>query len=328
MDYDSISKEIYANAKSDRALVLIDGFGKINHTISLALEGPNSIKGIISNSFRNSKIQLFDSETGLYTLSEDGTIHSKVPLPYNYLAISSQPGKVFNPWENELAYPRPINMDSVGGGMEWMAKNLYTLPILEVMDTLTQKIRYTMDFPQNSMYADGNFYFFPFPMVQQFGDRWYLYFWKELKYFVYKKEGEELVLEKAVDMNVEDAVLQTPLPFSQAEQYIQLTQNNKAGYIHQLYHFRGKTIVIYSKGIPEERVFLSQKNPSLELVDKTYAAVFDENNDLLKNDIPVPEGLFFSRAITENGEILAMKNQDYFGAEEDFVIVYKLKLLN
>ncbi|WP_057938362.1 hypothetical protein [Algoriphagus resistens] len=328
-DYDSISRQYIAvTEKTDQELIVFNDTGEITSVITIALEGPNAIHGIFSLSFRNSEIKILDSDTGFYSLNTDGVIQSKISLPYPYMFIGPGLGGAFNSLGNEIAYLRPINRDSITGGMEWMAEDQYTKPVLEVMDTLSSEIRKTMAFPQTSRYADGNFYFFPFPTVKKYADRWYLYFWKELKYFVYKEEGEELVLEKTVDLEALDAVLPKPLPFSEVGQYLELTHSIKPGYIFQLYRYAGKTIVIYRKGFPEDLVLQSQADESVELVDKDFAAVFDEQNNLVMNEIELPEGLVFSSMITEKGEILAKKNQDFFGVEEDFVVYYKLKLLN
>jgi hypothetical protein len=66
----------------------------------------------------------------------------------------------------------------------------------------------------------------------------------------------------------------------------------------------------------------------LNLIEETYAAIFNSKNELIQNDILVPSGLIFSRVITKDGEILVKKNQDYFGSEEDQVVYYKLKWKN
>lgn len=327
-DYDSISKHYIGLTRVDQELLIIDQQGQVTSSFVLPMEGPNSIQGIFTLALRDSEIQIFDSNTGFNFLNLDGMIQSRLALPYPYMFISPGLGKSFNSLGDEIAYLRPINRDSIAGGMEWMAEDQYTKPVVEVMDTVSREVRKTMAFPQTSRYADGNFYFFPFPTVLKYDDHWYLYFWKELKYFVYKEEEGELVLEKTVDLEVLDAVLPKPLPFSEAGQYLELTQNIKPGYIFQLYRHAGKTVVIYRKGIKEDLVLSNQTDGSVEMVDKNFAAVFDEQNNLLKNEIELPPGLVFSTTITEKGEILARKNQDYFGVEEDFVIYYKLKLLN
>jgi hypothetical protein len=137
--------------------------------------------------------------------------------------------------------------------------------------------------------------------------------------------GDEIVLEKTVDLEVKEAVLPRAENFEVAMEYT--TSDQRPASILQLYRDRGKTIVFYKKGIQEELVKNSLSDPSVELVDKTFVAVFDKDNNLIQNGIEVPEGLIFSRAITEKGEILAKKNQDFFGTEEDQVVFYKLKVV-
>jgi uncharacterized protein YrrD len=56
-------------------------------------------------------------------------------------------------------------------------------------------------------------------------------------------------------------------------------------------------------------------------------AVFDQSLTLRENDIPLPKGLIYTNIVTEEGEILGLKNQDYFGEEKDQVVYYKLKVI-
>ncbi|SFB44480.1 hypothetical protein [Algoriphagus aquimarinus] len=326
-DYDSISQEYIGLTRVDQEIVIMDQNGQVTSNFVIPNEGPNSIVGVFSISYRNGAIQILDSRNGFHFLTHDGIIESNLPLPYSYIFVNNRIHPTFYQVNNQLAYLRPERSDSLKGGtMGGLVKYMYELPIVELYDSLSGSISQTMNFPKTSIYADGNYYFLPFPTVLKQDDLWYLYFTNELKFFVYREEGADIVLEKTVDMVVNDVVLPLGVPFSAAAEYSMGDQ--RPGKIEQFYRYKGQTILIYSKGIPEERVLLSQKDPSIELVNETYAAVFDENYKLLKNDIPVPEGLVFSRVITENGEILALKDQDYFGVEEEFVIYYKLKLLH
>jgi len=326
-DYDSISKHFVAVSRIDQELVIIDQKGLVSSFFVIPHEGPNSLAGIFSLSFKNAELQVFDSRNGFHFLSTEGAIKYKFTLPYSYIFVKQSIGETFYLFGKEMVYIRPERSDSLGGGpMGGLIKYMYDLPILEAYDTVAQKARHLMKFPKTSLYADGDYYFIPFPTVQKYGHRWYLHFARELKYFVFKEDGLDLILDKTVDLGVNDAILPVGVPFEALAEYSMSDQ--QAAKINQLYNFKGRTIVIYQKGVPQERVILSQTDPSIALIDKTFAAVFDTENELIKNDIPVPESLIFTRAITEKGEILAMKDQDYFGVEEDFVVYYKLKLLN
>ncbi|MFC5625266.1 hypothetical protein [Algoriphagus winogradskyi] len=326
-DYDSISKEYISITRVDQELVIFDQKGQVTSSFVIPLEGPNSIQGIFSLSYRDGEIQIFDSRNGFHFLTHDGIIESNLPLPYPYIFVNNKIHPAFYQVKNQLAYLRPERSDSLKGGtMGGLVKYMYELPIVELYDSLSGSMSHTINFPKTSIYADGNYYFIPFPTVSKQGDFWYLYFMNELKYFVYKEDGEEIVLQRTVDMEVNDAILPVGVPFSEAENYS--IGNQRPGKIEHLYRYKDRTVVIYSKGISQETILLNQTDASVVLVNESYAAVFDDNNNLLQNGIPVPEGLVFSRAITEKGEILALKNQDHFGVEDDFVTYYKLKLLN
>ncbi|SFU16265.1 hypothetical protein SAMN04489724_4531 [Algoriphagus locisalis] len=326
-DYDSISKEYIGLTGVDQELVIFDQNGQVTSSFVIPIEGPNSIHGIFSLSFRNGEIQILDSRNGFHFLNRNGIIESNLPLPYAYIFVNNRIHPAFYEVNSKIAYLRPERSDSLkGGSMGGLVKYMYELPIVELYDSLSGSISQTMKSPKTSIYADGNYYFIPFPTVSKQGDLWFLYFMNELKYFVYKEQGADIVLEKTVDLEVNDAILPVGVPFSAAENFS--LSDQRPGRIQHLYRYNNKTVVIYSKGISPETILLHQTDQTVELENESYAAVFGENNDLLKNDIPVPEGLVFSRVINENGEILAMKDQDHFGVEEDFVIYYKLKLLN
>ncbi|MFO7824527.1 MAG: hypothetical protein R6V72_11365 [Cyclobacterium sp.] len=64
---------------------------------------------------------------------------------------------------------------------------------------------------------------------------------------------------------------------------------------------------------------------SLQITD--YLAVFDREHRVLQKDIPVPQGITLSSAVDENGAFFGLKDQDYFGVEEDKVTFYQMKLI-
>ncbi|REG81730.1 hypothetical protein C8N25_12575 [Algoriphagus antarcticus] len=190
-----------------------------------------------------------------------------------------------------------------------------------------------MAFPPNSMYNDGNFYFWMYPSVIQSGREWLLYFRNELKFWVYKEENHEINFDREVDLEVTDAVKAIGVPFEKEEKYNEAIANNFPGSIREIYKSKDKTIVIYTKGISEDLTReIDRDEPDgrreLEKLKQNYVAVFDADFNLLQKGIPVPAGLIFTTIITEDEEILALKHPDFFETEDDYVIYYKLKLLN
>ncbi|MBN3583727.1 hypothetical protein JYB64_15105 [Algoriphagus aestuarii] len=325
-DYDSVSQEFVAITKIDQELLFIDTHGELTSSLIIPSEGPNSMQGIFLLSYRNEMLNILSSASGFHFVEKNGGIKRSVRLPYQYIIHNNSIDPAFSSLGNKITYFKPANFEDLGiGGEIDFVKYLNSAPFLEVLDTVSMERHDTMDFPQTSIYADGNFYFFPFPKIQKLGDKWYLHFLFELKYYVYKEVGEEIVLEKTVDLEVEEAVLPRAESFEVAMEYS--ISNQRPALILQLYRFDGKTIVFYKKGIPEEQVQNLLTEPNADFYENTFAAVFDSENKLIQKGIEVPDGLIFSRAITENGEILAKKDQDFFETEEDQVIYYKLKIL-
>ncbi|EAZ80214.1 hypothetical protein [Algoriphagus machipongonensis] len=326
-DYDSVSQEFVATTKNDQELLFIDSKGEITSNLKIPFEGPNSMQGIFLLSYRNEMLQILSSVSGFHFITKDGDFKRSILLPYQYIIHNNSLDPAFTSLGEKITYFKPVNFGDLGIGNEIdFVKYLYSVPFLEVLDTVSMERHDTMDFPKTSIYADGNYYFFPFPKIQKLKDKWYLHFDHELKYFVYEEIGEEIVLEKTVDLEVEDAVLPRAEDFEVAMQYTM--SNQRPATILQLYRLEGKTIVFYKKGVPEETVEIDPTASNLDQMNQTLAAVFDEENKLIQNGIEVPEGLIFSRANTEDGEILAKKNQDFFGTEEDQVVYYKLKLID
>jgi hypothetical protein len=333
IDYDSVSEEFISLTKRDQEILIFDQYGEIKNSFEIPLEGPGSINGIFLISMRDREIQIFDSSNGFFELSERGEILKTTPIPYRYIYLNQSIADAFFPFGNEIAYLRPEYFDSLGyyGGMGGMVKGMYYKSFMEALDTLTKQTRPLMPFPKESLYADGNCYFLPFPRVQRFGGQWYLSFLYELKFFVYQEKDQELILEMAVDLEVGDAVKPLGVPFDEIQNYFELSKNIKPAGILGLYHTGKNIIVIYQKGTSEDVIVRNQQeaNPiDLNLIEETYAAIFNSKNELIQNDILVPSGLIFSRVITKDGEILVKKNQDYFGSEEDQVVYYKLKWKN
>ncbi|WP_373493281.1 hypothetical protein [Aquiflexum sp.] len=47
---------------------------------------------------------------------------------------------------------------------------------------------------------------------------------------------------------------------------------------------------------------------------------------MLQKDIPLPEGMIFSTVLNDQGQIIALKDQEYFGVEEEMVTLYKVEI--
>jgi hypothetical protein len=334
-DYDPISEKYLAWISSEHRVLIIGKDGSITSNFTFPLEGPDALKGMVNPiALRNGMIELNAINEGFFRFDLNGNRVWKYEMPYDYYYWNGLSGNALFSLGEEITFVRPER-----GEMDWDAgyksifEGVYSKPLLAVIDTISHISRETMPFPPNSMYSDGNFYFWMFPSVIQSGKEWLLYFRNEMKFWVYREEGGEVVFDKEVSLGVTDAVKAIGVPFEQEEEYREATKNNFPGSIREIYKSKDKTIVIYTKGISEELARTIDRNDpdgrrELEKLKNYYVAVFDGDFKLLQKDIPVPKGLVFTTILTEDDEILALKHPDFFETEDDKVIYYKLKLLN
>lgn len=333
-DYDSSSQQYLAWGDGDREVLILDERGEISSTFNFPTDGPDALPGWINPiGLNNDGIELMAVPNGFYRYDFEGNRVWSFKMPSEYFYINGIKGDPFYSLGKDMAFLRPEK-----GEMDWdeglsdLFKRIYQSPILEVLDTVSQTSRYTMSFPPNSIFSDGDFHFWTFPTVQKFGKEWILYFRNELKFWVYEEEDGEVLFKKEVDLQVADAVAEIGVSFEKAKEYNELTAYDFPGSIQEFYRGRDKLLVIYHKGVSKDLAIQFDRNSpdgrrEIERLKRKYLAVFDLDFNLLQNDIPFPEGLIFTTVLTKNGEILALKHQDFFGTEEDQVVFYKLKVV-
>jgi hypothetical protein len=335
MDYDPSSQRYLAWGNGDREVLILNDRGGITSTFNIPNEGPEALQGWINPiGINNNGIEFMVAPNGFYRYDFQGNRVWSYKMRSEYYYINGVKGDAFYSFGEDVAFLRPEK-----GEMDWdyglsnLFKQIYHSPILEVLDTVSHTSRFTMLFPPNSIYKDGNFHFWTFPAVTKFGSEWILYFRNELKFWIYQEKDGEVIFQKEVSLDVSDAVMEKGVPFEKADEYSDLTAYDFPGSIQEIYRTKDKILAIYHKGVSEDLAMQFDRNSTdglreIEFLKKKYLAVFDLDYNNLQKDIPFPQGLIFTTIFTENGEILAKKNQDYFGTEEDQVIYYKLKLKN
>lgn len=334
-DYDSLDHVYLAWGKTNNEVIVLDTNGSITSSFILPTEGPNAIPGWIKPiGIRDGEIQFFAGQDAFYGYSLDGKRKWTFKPPQTYFYLNGINNDPLFPLGKELAFLRPekgeIDWD---GDTEDFFKRIYESPILEVLDTASNKSRLTMNFPPNSVYRDGNFHFWMFPTVSRYGTEWLLYFRNELKFWVYSEKENEVEFQKEVSLDVDEAVLEKGVSFEKIEEYNELTSFDFPGSIQGIYRTPKHILVVYHKGIQQDLARQIDTNGpegrrEIERLKKKYLAVFDLDFKLLQNDILVPEGLIFTTVLTEKNEILALKHPDFFETEGDQVVYYKLKVLN
>ncbi|WP_373520597.1 hypothetical protein [Aquiflexum sp.] len=309
--------------------LLFDDQGKIHNRFIIQKDGPDAVSWVQGLGFLDGKITVMDSNKGILQFSNEGEIANRIELPEDYFFINGLnfPAARFG---NELMYIRPER-----DGMDWsnlgeLFKRVYQNPILEVYNPETGIIRNTMNFPPRTTYTDGNYYHWMFPSLIQVSDsEWLLYLMAERKYYVYKKVGDQLIYEKTVDLKINDAVNIQGGPIENLEVMYEGNRFNIFGKIEQIYSREQDILVVYTKGVDEEIVKQYDPENIVEWMTfinsiPRYMAVLDKNHQMLQKDIPVPLGIDFTSVCNSKGEIIVLKNQEYFGMEEDFTTFYKM----
>ncbi|WP_339866331.1 hypothetical protein [uncultured Algoriphagus sp.] len=335
LDYEPESKSYLAKGNRDKEYMILDRDGLTKSTIEFPSDGPYAMYGLINPiGLRDGKIELQVMNQGFFRYDFNGNRIWQYKLPFDYFYINGLSGDAIYPLGDEIAFIRPERAEVVTDESSTsIFEGIYGQPILQVIDTVSNSSRETMPFPPNSFFSNGEFNYWMFPTVIRTDTEWILYFRNEMKFWVYTEKEGEVNFQREVSLEVNDAVQPIGVPFEQEQDYRELTRNNFPGTIREIYRSTNRTIVIYNKGIAESLASQYDRDESsgrreLEKLKQYYVAVFDDEFNLLQNDIPVPKGLVFTTVLTEDEEVLALKHPDFFETEDDFVTYYKLKLLN
>ena len=329
-DHDPKSNQYLGMDNGTEEVLLFDREGEIKSQFKLAKDGPNATTWANSIGFFDGQFTVMDAAMGLLFFSSQGEIMERIDLspPYMFINGLRMPVHAFG---NELTYVRPERGEIDWNNQAEMFENIYRSPILEVYDPSTGTIRNTMLFPPGTIYEDGNYYHWMFPTVISAGKEWLVYFRAEQTYHVYQQEGEQLVYQQTVDLEIENAVKIKGVPLANMEDYYEKSIDNIFGRIQNLYVLDSLIVIHYTKGLEEEKVkqfprnILEERTAFLHQI-KNYLAVLNREHQMLQKDILVPQGIILSGVAVENGAILGLKDQDFFGVEEDMVTFYMMEL--
>jgi hypothetical protein len=311
-------------------IFLIGKSGEVLARFPLSSDGPNAVRSPKAFGLFDGKIAIMDSQKGFLMFSDTGEITDRIEIPAPYFYVSTLRTPLFD-LGDDLAYIRPERGKVDYSSRLEMFRKTYSSPILEVFDPASQTARNTMPFPPETIYQDGNFYHWTYPHIVKNGKEWLLQLLGELKYHVYHQVEGEILFQHTVDLDVKDAVPILGVPFEKMDDLYELWKHIYFGKIENLFVLDECILVQYTRGVKEETVRqYDRSNPEgwaafMQIVDQ-HIAVLDKSHQVLQKDIPVPKGLVLTKVINDNDEILALKNQDYFGVEEDHVTFYMLKL--
>jgi hypothetical protein len=327
-DFDR-EKEVYLG-RSSNEIILFDDSGEIKTQFTFKQDGPNKIYSVLGIGFLEGKVTVMATQNGLSQFAENGGIFYRISIPNNYTYFNGLSFPAFKIGE-EYAYIRPerdgIDWDDLA---ELMTKT-YQNPLLEIYDPKNGTIRNTMPFPPNTIYSSGDFYSWMFPKIIKTENEWLVSFMAERKYHVYHQVGKEVQYVKSVDLEVKNSIPMSGIAMEKHDQWDEKYSNIVFGRIEHIFKRENDVILIYTKGVSED----ISKNYNRDNQEEywafrngipRYAAVFDHSHQLIQNDIELPKGIIISSVLTKEGKILAKRNQDAFGVEENIETFYKLQL--
>ncbi|WP_375585508.1 hypothetical protein [Cyclobacterium xiamenense] len=333
-DYDPETEQYLAYNQQEKEVLIIDASGDVEHSFILQSDGPEAIIGYGPNpTFAGDQICIFADK--IYTLSRQGKVLNRVEIPYPYFWIVGGGHIAAFALGDKLLYYKP---ESAEGGQDLQAAYQGMLDggaMMEVLDTLSGEYYPTMHFPETEAFEEGLFYGYPTPLIQNDGSQWFLSVTNALEFHVYNEKEQRLNFQETVKVPVNNAYLDQPVPLEQMNTFFE--KNGLVYRIPQIHRFlplEDHFLVFYSKGVsPETKAMYDVSDPEQrrELVYSfpMQFAVFDADFTNLAVDLPIPKSINpFSALVDKEAQILALKDQEQVGVEEDFHTVYKFKLVH
>ncbi|WP_268034786.1 hypothetical protein [Algoriphagus sp. PAP.12] len=335
-DYDSISEKFLGWGKGQRDVLILSKSGEVQSRFDIPLDGPNKVGDVTSRDFKNGEVRILEFGSRIVHFDIHGEFVRKIDFPFFGFHLNGLAGDPYYEIGEELAFVRPEKYDSKED-VDWDElyesgfQRIYQMPILEVLDTISMKTRLTMEFPKESMYQDGNFYGWMFPTVIKNGKDWILFFRGEMKFYHYREIGDEVVFSKTIDLKVSDAVPAVGVPFQRVDDFFDLESKTVAGRIYSILPTDHGFLAMYKKGVREDELLQFdldnyEVRKEMESSNPYFLAFFDSEFNLIQNDINLPEGIVYSNFLSPKGNLMGLKDQDYFGVEEEKVVYYELEL--
>lgn len=336
IDYDASTDQFLAWGKRQRDLVILNGKGAKLFELELPVDGPNKVAGITSLDYKDGEIRVLEFGSGIVYYDTLGEIVRKIDFPFFGFHLNGLAGDPYYKIGEEVAFVRPEKYGSQEE-IDWEElyesgfQRIYKLPILEVLDTVSMKSRLTMEFPKESIYQDGNFYGWMFPTVIKNGKDWILFFRGEMQFYLYQEIEGDVVFKETIKIHEKDAVPMLGVPFDKVDEYFELERKTVPGRIYSILPSDHGLFVLYKKGLKEEELLQFELDnyevrKEMESSNPYFLAVFDSEFKLIQNDISLPQGIVYSNLLSPNGNLIGLKDQDYFGVEEDKVVYYELGL--
>ncbi|MFO7826258.1 MAG: hypothetical protein R6V72_20145 [Cyclobacterium sp.] len=332
-DYDPETNQYLAYDQQKKEVLIFDASGGIQHTFILKDDGPEAISGYgLNPRFSAGNICLFGDK--IYTLSRQGKVLNRTEIPYPYFWIVGGAHIAASSLGDKLLFYKPESAEEGQDRQAAYQRMLDGGPMMEVLDTISDEYYPTMHFPETDAFEEGLFYGYPTPLIQNSGSQWFLSVNNALEFHVYTEKEQQLLFERTVKIPAKNAFPDQPVPLEQMDTFFE--KNGLVYRIPQIHRFlplKDHLIAFYSKGVsPETKAAYDVSDPA-QRRELVYSfpmefAVFDSEFGLRAVDLPIPKSMVpFEAMVDKEGQIVALKDQEQAGVEEDFNTVYKFKLV-
>lgn len=331
-DYDRETNRYLAYNQQKKEVLIFDTSGAIQHTFILQDDGPEAISGYgLNPRFSAGNICIFGDK--IYTLSREGKVLNRTEIPYPYFWIVGGAHIAASSLGDKLLYYKPEPAEEGQDRQAAYQRMLDGGPMMEVLDTISDEYYPTMHFPETDAFEEGLFYGYPTPLIQNSGSQWFLSVTNALEFHVYSEKEQQLLFEQTVKIPAKNAFTDQPVPLEQMDTFFE--KNGMVYRIPQIHRFlplKDHFIAFYSKGVsPETKAAYDVSDPA-QRRELVYSfpmefAVFVSEFGLRAVDLPIPKSIVpFTAQVDKEGQIVALKDQEQAGVEEDFHTVYKFKL--
>lgn len=331
-DYDPETNRYLAYNQQKKEVLIFDASGAIQHTFVLQSDGPEAIIGYgLNPTFSAGNICIFGDK--IYTLSREGKVLNRTEIPYPYFWIVGGAHIAASSLGDKLLYHKPESAEEGQDRQAAYQRMLDGGPMMEVLDTLSGDLYPTMHFPETGAFEEGLFYGYPTPLIQNGGSQWFLSVNNALEFHVYSEEEQQLLFEQTVKIPAKNAFPDQPVALEQMDTFFE--KNGLVYRIPQIHRFlplKDHFIAFYSKGVsPETKAAYDVSDPA-QRRELVYSfpmefAVFDSEFGIVAVDLPIPKSMVPFEALVDREErIVAFKDQEHAGVEEDFHTLYQYRL--
>ena len=209
-------------------------------------------------------------------------------------------------------------------------RTIYRMPVLQRLNPGTRDTVGVMALPNESVWLDGKIHGMVFPMYT-ISESHVIYspaFGKEL--YVYQKELGQLNYTKTLTIEDPEFIMDEPLATDDTGEYFKRNQKHSPGQVGDILVWGDYYLVIYKRGVSELKMPTKIEGKEqeyflqIEQMNPFYAAVYDQELNLLASGIPFPTNIQTPRIVNSKNEIVVAKDPNLSETEDDGIVLYVL----